>query len=174
MKNIDFTDFLNVFLSGATISGRFYHLKRRRAKQCRPSPRRCFLESVPSPQSAASEAMPPMRRQSAAKLPSLAPHGVGRGCNMNRHAEDSWRSHVHRTSTAQRVQPFKPKSCNVGGRGERPSPFSGGSKGGILFGKRIPPLSGSSAKSCTNSCSATRCNLPPSRRGKIKRQHRFR
>ena len=61
------------------------------------------------------------RRQSAAVLPSLAPHGVGRGCNMNRHAEDSWRSHVHRTSTAQRVQPFKPKTCNVGGRGERPS-----------------------------------------------------
>ena len=81
------------------------------------------------------------RRQSAAVLPSLAPHGVGRGCNMNRHAEDSWRSHVHRTYTAQRVQPFKPKACNVGGRGERPSPFSGGSKGGILFGKRIPPLS---------------------------------
>ena len=138
-----------------------------------PVPRRCFLESAPSSQSAASAAMPPMRRQSAAKLPSLAPHGIGRGCNMNRHAEDSWRSHVHRTSTAQRVQPFKPKARNVGGRGERPSPFSGGSKGGILFGKRIPPLSGSSAKSCTNSCSATRCNLPPSRRGEIKRQHRF-
>ena len=27
-----------------------------------------------------------------------------------------------------------------GGEGESPSPFSGGSKGGILFGKRIPPL----------------------------------
>ncbi len=92
-------------------------LKRRRAKQCR----RCAP-------------------QSAAKLPSLAPHGVGRGCNMTRFAEDSWRSHVHRTSTAQRVQSFKLQTRNVGGRGERPSSFSGGSKGGILFEKRIPPL----------------------------------
>ena len=90
---------------------------KRRAKQCR----RCAP-------------------QSAAKLPSLAPHGVGRGCNMTRFAEDSWRSHVHRTSTAQRVQSFKLQTRNVGGRGERPSSFSGGSKGGILFEKRIPPL----------------------------------
>ena len=52
----------------------------------------------------------------------------------------SWRSHVHRTYTAQRVQPFKIGTANVGGRGGCPSPFSGGSKGGILFGKRIPPL----------------------------------
>ena len=155
----------------------FFSIKsthRRRAKQCRPFPRRCFLESAPSPQSAASAAMPPMRRQSAAKLPSLAPHGVGRGCNMNRHAEDSWRSHVHCTSTAQRVQPFKPKARNVGGRGGRPSPFSGGSKGGILFGKRIPPLHWQWRKAPHDQCSAgRRCNLPPSRRGKIKRQHRF-
>ena len=41
---------------------------------------------------------------------------------------------------AQRVQLFELQSGNVGGRGEHPSPFSGGSKGGILFGKRIPPL----------------------------------
>ncbi len=26
---------------------------------------------------------------------------------------DSWRSHVHRTSTAQRMQSFKPQACNV-------------------------------------------------------------
>ena len=30
--------------------------------------------------------------------------------------------------------------CQCGGRGGLPSPFSGRSKGGILFGKRIPPL----------------------------------
>ena len=41
---------------------------------------------------------------------------------------------------AQRVQLFKLQSGNVGGRGGLPSPFSGGFKGGILFGKRIPPL----------------------------------
>ena len=59
----------------------------------------------------------------------------------------SWRSQVHRTYTAQRVQSFKPQACNVGGRGERPSPFSGGSKGGILFGKRIPPFKAAVAQS---------------------------
>ena len=54
----------------------------------------------------------------------------------------------------QAAQLFKLPACNVGGRGERPSSFSGGYKGGILFEKRIPPLHGSSAKSCTDSCSA--------------------
>ena len=44
------------------------------------------------------------------------------------------------SAVAQRVQLFELQSDNVGGRGEHPSPFSGGSKGGILFGKRIPPL----------------------------------
>ena len=41
---------------------------------------------------------------------------------------------------AQRVQLFNLQTANVGGRGELPSPFSGGFKGGILFGKRIPPF----------------------------------
>ena len=45
-----------------------------------------------------------------------------------------------RLCNAQRVQLFELQSGNVGGRGGLPSPFSGGSKGGILFGKRIPPL----------------------------------
>ena len=45
-----------------------------------------------------------------------------------------------RLCNAQRVQLFELQSGNVGGRGEHPSPFSGGSKGGILFGKGIPPL----------------------------------
>ena len=53
---------------------------------------------------------------------------------------DSWRSHVHRTYIAQRVQSFKLQTANVRGRGALPSPFSGGFNGGILFGKRIPPL----------------------------------
>jgi len=44
------------------------------------------------------------------------------------------------SAVAQRVQLFELQSGNVGGRGVLPSPFSGGSKGGILFGKRIPPL----------------------------------
>ena len=40
------------------------------------SPRRCFLESAPSPPAAASAAMPPMRRQSAAEQTSHARYGV--------------------------------------------------------------------------------------------------
>ena len=44
------------------------------------------------------------------------------------------------SAVAQRVQLFELQSGNVGGRGVLPSPFSGGSKGGSLVGKRIPPL----------------------------------
>ena len=89
----------------------------RRAKQCR-----YFASSLP-----------PSKRHSRLTT-------VRRSCKRSRLAEDSWRSHVHRTHTAQRVQLFELQSGNVGGRGVLPSPFSGGSKGGILFGKRIPPL----------------------------------
>jgi len=85
----------------------------RRAQQCR-----YFARSLP-----------PCYRHSRLTI-------VRRGCNRR----DSWRSHVHRTYIAQRVQPFKLQTVNVGGRGALPSPFSGGFKGGILFGKRIPPL----------------------------------
>ena len=91
-------------------------LKRRRAKQCRRPHR--------SP--------PPIYRHTRATECARLRVVTTR--------RDSWRSHVHRTSTAQRVQPFELQARNVGGRGGRPSPFSGGSKGGILFGKRIPPL----------------------------------
>ena len=79
-------------------------------------------------------------RQSAAVLPSLAPHDSKARLIVVTTRRDSWRSHVHRTHTAQRVQLFKLQTANVGGRGGLPSPFSGGFKGGILFGKRIPPL----------------------------------
>ena len=48
---------------------------------------------------------------------------VRRGCERQRLAEASWRSHVHRTHTAQRVQSFKNKTHNVGGRGGLPSSF---------------------------------------------------
>ena len=81
------------------------------------------------------------RTQSAARLPSLAPHEVGRGCNMNRHAEDSWRSHVHRTYTAQRVQSFNLQTANVGGRGVLPSRSLGGQRGPFSHVREWPPLS---------------------------------
>ena len=79
-------------------------------------------------------------RQSAAVLPSLAPHDSKARLQDVTKRRDSWRSLVPRTHTAQRVQSFKRPTANVGGRGGRPSSFSGGFKGGILFEKRIPPL----------------------------------
>ena len=58
---------------------------------------------------------------------------------------DSWRSHVHCTYTAQRVQSFKLQTANVGGRGGAPLAFSWGSKGDILSRERISPLFRSNA-----------------------------
>ena len=89
----------------------------RRAKQCR-----YFASSLP-----------PGYRHSRLTI-------VRRGCCQVATRRDSWRSHVHRTHTAQRVQSFKNKTRNVGGRGVPPRPSLGGYKGGILFEKRIPPL----------------------------------
>ena len=86
----------------------------------------------------------PAMPHSAGSLPPDKRHSrlttVRRGCCQITTRRDSWRSHVHRTHTAQRVQSFKLQTRNVGGRGGLPSHFSWGSKGGILFGKRIPPL----------------------------------
>ena len=145
----------------------------------------CFSadESPPtvSPIKAASKAKPPPSPASPAKRRRAQqcrrPQAVRRQTTVTRAPRSrarliplttcrgSWRSHVHRTCTAQRVQPFKLQTANVGGRGERPSSFSGGYKGGILFEKRIPPLPGSSAKSCTDSCSAAGAATPIPREG---------
>ena len=66
---------------------------------------------------------------------------VRRGCERQRLAEASWRSHVHRTRTAQRVQSFKNKTRNVGGRGGLPSSFLlGFQRGHSLSRKRMAPL----------------------------------
>ena len=62
----------------------------RRAKQCR-----YFARSPP-----------PSKRHSRLTI-------VRRGCNRERLAEDSWRSHVHRTYIAQRVQLFEIETANV-------------------------------------------------------------
>ena len=75
----------------------------RRAKQCR-----YFARSPP-----------PSKRHSRLTI-------VRRGCNRERLAEDSWRSHVHRTYIAQRVQLFKIETANVRGQGARPLAFSWG------------------------------------------------
>ena len=90
----------------------------RRAQQCR-----YFARSLP-----------PRKRHSRLTT-------VGRGCCQITTHRDSWRSHVHRTHTAQRVQPFKLQTATVRGHGARPLAFSWGFKGDILSRERISPLS---------------------------------
>ena len=84
--------------------------------------------------------MPLFRTQSAAILTSLAPHdSKARLLDMSKR-RDSWRSHVHRTYIAQRVQLFEPQAANVRGQGAWPLAFSWGSKGAILSRERMAPL----------------------------------
>ncbi len=90
----------------------------RRAQQCR-----YFARSLP-----------PRKRHSRLTT-------VRRGCCQITTRRDSWRSHVHRTHTAPRVQFFKLQTANVRGQGARPLAFSWGSKGDILSRERISPLS---------------------------------
>ena len=65
---------------------------------------------------------------------------------------DSWRSHVHRTYIAQRVQFFKLQTRNVRGQGAEPLAFSWGSKGAILSRERMAPFPASPAR-----CRGTYC-----------------
>ena len=84
--------------------------------------------------------MPLFRTQSAAQLPSLAPHDSKARLMDISKRRDSWRSHVHRTHIAQRVQLFKIETANVWGRGAEPLAFSWGSKGAILSHERMAPF----------------------------------
>ena len=77
------------------------------------------------PTNAASAAM----LHSAGSLPPSKRHSrltiVRRGCKTVTIRRDSWRSHVHRTCIAQRVQLFEPQTANVRGQGGKPLvPFS--------------------------------------------------
>ena len=85
------------------------------------------------------------RRQSAANLTSLAPHDSKARlrvvANRRRFMAKPCTPHL----IPQAAQLFELQTANVRGRGGLSSSFSGGSKGGVLFGKRTPPLTGSSA-----------------------------
>ena len=87
----------------------------------------------------------PAMPHSVGSLPPRKRHSrlttVRRGCCQITTRRDSWRSHVHRTHTAQRVQFFKLQTANVRGQGAGPLAFSWGSKGDILSRERISPLS---------------------------------
>ena len=96
------------------------------------------------------------RRQSAAVLPSLAPHEVRRGCEQSRFAEDSWRSHVHRTRLRSACSSSSPKLPMCGVEGEGPSSFlSGVAKGDTLFREReYPPFTHSRTVRESSSCTS--------------------
>ena len=81
------------------------------------------------------------RTQSAAKQTSLAPHDSKARLRVVTKRRDSWRSHVHRTYTAQRVQLFKLQTANVGGRGALPSRSLGGLRGPFSHEREWPPFS---------------------------------
>ena len=76
-------------------------------------------------------------------LPSLAPHGVGRGCSHPRSAEYPWRSQVHRSAFRRQKSRSSHNPAMGGVEGEGPSSFLlGDPKGDILFREReYPPFS---------------------------------
>ena len=96
-----------------------WHSSMRRAQQCR------------------------LGTQSAAEQTSLAPHGSKARLRVVTKRRGSWRSHVHRTRLRSACSSSSYKLAMLGVEGRLPSPFSGGFKGGILFGKRIPPFAAS-------------------------------
>ena len=98
------------------------------------------MHTVSIMRTAASAAMPLFRKQSAAEQTSLAPHDSKARLLSGRDSQGFMAKPCTPHPIAQRVQPFKLQTANAGGRGALPSPFSGGFKGGILFGKRISPL----------------------------------
>ena len=81
------------------------------------------------------------RKQSAAKQSSLAPHDSKARLLLVTSSRGSWRSHVHRTYFAQRVQFFELQTCQcAGSRGKAPCVLLGDQKGAILSRERMTPF----------------------------------
>ena len=76
--------------------------------------------------------LPPRKRHSRLTT-------VRRGCCQITTRRDSWRSHVHRTHTAQRVQPFKLQTRNGGVKGLGPLRSLGGPRGIFSHMREYPP-----------------------------------
>ena len=95
------------------------------------------------------------RRQSAAVLPSHAPHDSKARVQLVTTRRDSWRSHVHRTRLRSACSSSSPKLPMCGVEGEGPSSFlSGVIKGDTLFREReYPPFTHSRTVRESSSCS---------------------
>ncbi len=94
------------------------------------------------------------RRQSAAVLPSHAPHDSKARLQLVTTRRDSWRSHVHRTRLRSACSSSSPKLPMCGVEGEGPSSFlSGVVKGDTLFREReYPPFTHSRTVRESSSC----------------------
>ena len=95
------------------------------------------------------------RRQSAAVLPSHAPHDSKARVQLVTTRRDSWRSHVHRTRLRSACSSSSQKLPMCGVEGEGPSSFlSGVVKGDTLFREReYPPFTHSRTVRESSSCS---------------------
>ena len=80
------------------------------------------------------------RKQSAAEKTSLAPHDSKARLQAVTTRRDSWRSHVHRTYIAQRVQFFELQTANVRGQGGSPLAFLWGFQRGCSLWKENTPF----------------------------------
>ena len=101
--------------------------------QTRPPPRSFFVTRRAQQHRA--------RMQSAAMLPSHAPHGSKARLIVVPNRRDSWRSHVHRTRFGKHCSSSSYKPAMSGVEGEGPSSLSlGGCKGGCsLSSEREQP-----------------------------------
>ena len=108
-------------------------------------------------------AMPLFRTQSAAKQTSLAPHDSKARLRVVTKCRDSWRSHVHRTHTAQRVQSFKLKTANVRGQGGSPPCLSLGVPKGVFSLEREYPLCSRRPQAAFPSVLCAEKTIPPAR-----------
>ena len=134
--------------------------------------------------------MPLFRKQSAAGLPSLAPHDskarllsgrvsqgfMAKPCTPHLITRKGYPTSVRQQScqrlcNAQRVQSFKLQTRNVRGQGARPLAFSWGSKGAILSRERMAPLSVQRHRRCLSL--PRRARETPSPVGQIKKVQFF-
>ena len=84
--------------------------------------------------------MPLFRTQSAAVLPSLAPHASKARLQNGYESQGFMAKPCTPHLIPQAAQLFELQTCNVRGQGARPLAFSWGSKGAILSRERMAPF----------------------------------
>ena len=95
----------------------------------------------------ASAAVPP-RTQSAAQLPSLAPHDSKVRLRAVTSSRDSWRSHVHRARLRSACSYSSCKLPMGGVKGQGPLRSLGGTRGIFSHVREYPPYFGQRHRRC--------------------------